>query len=119
VSRDAPEDEAGRALAALVAEIDVVVAELQRARDRALELQEQRRRGRSWEEIVVAEQRPLIVEQISRAMASLAGAGGRWRRTQAEALRQEHVSINHIAALYGVTRQRVSALLRDREGTEA
>jgi hypothetical protein len=109
-----PDDAAGRALLALVAEIGVVIAELEQARERAHELLEQRRRGMSWQEIVSAEERPLIVEQVSSAMASLAGAGGHWRRTQAQALRDEDVSINRIAALYGVTRQRVSALLRGR-----
>ena len=112
MSRPIPDDAAGRALVGLAAEIGVVIAELERARERAHELLEQRRQGRSWEQIVVAEERPLIVEQISSAMASLAGAGGRWRRTQAQALHDENVSINRIAALYGVTRQRVSALLR-------
>ena len=115
MSRPVPDDTADRALVALVEEIGAVIAELERARRRAHELQEERRRGRSWEEIVLAEERPLIVEQISSAMASLAGAGGHWRRTQAQALHDEHVSINRIAALYGVTRQRVSALLRGQE----
>jgi uncharacterized protein (DUF3084 family) len=115
VSAPEPDGPADRALVALVAEIDVVLAELEQARERAHQLQEERRRGRSWETIVLGEERPLIVEQISSAMASLAGAGGNWRRTQAQALREEGVSINRIAALYGVTRQRVSALLRGRE----
>jgi hypothetical protein len=115
LSPEEPHDETGRALADLVAEIDEVVDELGKARARALQLQEERRRGRTWEQIVVAEERPLIVEQISSAMASLARAGGRWRRTQAQALHDEDVSINRIAALFGVTRQRVSALLRGRE----
>jgi len=115
VSRPEPDDEADRALAALMEEIGVVIAALEHARGRAHDLQEQRRRGRSWEEIVLAEQRPLIVEQLSSAMASLAGAGGHWRRMQAQALHDENVSINRIAALYGVTRQRVSALLRGRD----
>jgi hypothetical protein len=48
-------------------------------------------------------------------MSALAGAGGQWRRTQAQALHDEAVSINRIAELYGVTRQRVPALLRGRE----
>jgi hypothetical protein len=119
VSRPGPDDAADRALVALVAEIDVVVAELERARERALQLQEERRRGRSWEEIVVAEERPLIVEQISSAMASLSTVGGQWRREQAAALSAEDVRINRIAALYGVTRQRVSALLRDHHAVPA
>jgi hypothetical protein len=113
VSTAEPLDAAGKALVELVDELDVVVAELSRARDRAKELQEQRLEGRSWYEIVSSEDRPLIVEQISSAMASLSSAGGLWRREQAAALSAENVSINRIAALYGVTRQRVSALLRD------
>jgi len=108
-------DAAGRALDKLVTEIDVVIRELESARTRALELQTQRAEGRSWFDIVSHEERPLIVEQISSAMAALASAGGRWRRTQAHALQDEDVSINRIAELYGVTRQRVSALLRGRE----
>jgi hypothetical protein len=116
VDQAEPDDAAGRALVRLVDELEVVVAELQSARERALELQEQRREGRSWYDIVAAEDRPLIVEQVSSAMASLATAGGHWRREQAAALSAENVSINRIAALYGVTRQRVSALLRDHAG---
>ena len=34
-------------------------------------------------------------------------------REQAAALQAEHISINRIAALFGVTRQRISALLRE------
>src|SRR5690349_23257147 len=71
VSTAEPGDAAGRALVQLVDELEVVVAELTRARTRALELQEQRREGRSWYDIVSGEDRPLIVEQISNAMASL------------------------------------------------
>lgn len=112
-------DPAGRALEELVDELDVVVRELTSAKQRALELMEQRREGRSWYDIVAAEERPLIVEQISSAMSALATAGGLWRRTQAQALHDEAVSINRIAQLYGVTRQRVSALLRPREDDAA
>jgi hypothetical protein len=108
-------DAAGEALEQLATQLDLVARELDRARERALELEAQRREGRSWYEIVAAEERPLIVEQVSRAMNTLASAGGQWRRTQAHALHDEGISINRIAELYGVTRQRVSALLRGRE----
>jgi hypothetical protein len=108
-------DAAGEALERLASQLALVSAELERARERALELQTQRRQGLSWYEIVTAEDRPLIVEQVSSAMSALAGAGSQWRRTQAQALHDENVSINRIAELYGVTRQRVSALLRGRE----
>ena len=109
------DDAAGRALTTLVDEIGLVIGELERARERAAELQAERRQGRSWYAIVDAEERPLIVEQISAAMASLARAGSGWRRAQAHALHDEDVSINRIAVLYGVTRQRVSTLLRGPE----
>jgi hypothetical protein len=120
VSRRQPVDPADRALEQLVTELGVVVADLERARARAQQLQAQRAEGRSWHEIVSGEARPLIVEQITGALSALADAGGQWRRTQAQALHDEDVSINRIAELYGVTRQRVSALLRGREdGTSA
>jgi hypothetical protein len=101
------------ALQELVAEIDRCTAELAVARARAEELLIERRSGHSWTEIVSGESRPLIVERISTVLASLAGAGSAWRREQASALQGENVSINRIAAMFGVTRQRVSALLKD------
>jgi hypothetical protein len=105
---------ADAALALLIDSLGSVVDELTLARERARTLSEQRAEGRDWYDIVSAEDRPLIVEQISSAMASLSTVGSQWRREQAGALAAENVSINRIAALYGVTRQRVSALLRER-----
>jgi predicted transcriptional regulator len=64
---------------------------------------------------VSGEDRPLVVERISTVLASLATVGHAWRREQAVALRREDVSINRIAALFGVTRQRISALLKEPE----
>jgi hypothetical protein len=112
-----PEPLEGGADAALTLLIDAlgsVVDELTVARERALVLCEQRAEGRDWYDIVSSEDRPLIVEQVSSALASLSTVGSQWRREQAAALSAENVSINKIAALYGVTRQRVSALLRER-----
>lgn len=73
----------------------------------------ERRAGRTWTEIVTRESRPLVVERISTVLATLARAGHTWRREQAAALQREHVSINRIAAMFGVTRQRISALLTE------
>lgn len=112
MTRKTADDAAGRALTALVDDIGLVIAELERARARAGELQVERCQGHTWYDIVSAEERPLIVEQISGAMAALARSGSRWRRAQAHALHDEQISINRIAELYGVTRQRVSALLK-------
>jgi hypothetical protein len=109
-----PRDAATVALTELLAVLDTCIAELSRARDRARQLLDDHLAGRTWLEIVTAESRPLVVEQISGVMAALATAGGAWRREQAHALQSEQVSINRIAAMFGVTRQRISALLRDR-----
>jgi plasmid maintenance system antidote protein VapI len=62
---------------------------------------------------VGGEPRPLIVERISTVLSALATAGHAWRREQASALQGEQVSINRIAAMFGVTRQRISALLKE------
>jgi hypothetical protein len=69
--------------------------------------------GPGWFEIVPGESRPLIVERLSTALATLSAAGHDWRREQAAAFQAEQVSINRIAALFGVTRQRISALLKE------
>jgi hypothetical protein len=106
-------DPATAALEALVSELDTCIGHLHHARDRAEHLLEHRRANRPWLEVVTQESRPLVVESISSVMSSLATRGHAWRREQARALHDENISINRIAALFGVTRQRISALLRE------
>ena len=101
------------ALQDLVAELDRCIDELAHARERAGELLAQRRSGQTWAEIVSQEARPLVVERITTVLGALARAGSAWRREQALALQGENVSINRIAAMFGVTRQRISTLLRE------
>lgn len=115
----AGDDPALTALRSLVAALDTCADELSHARERAERLVEQRETGRAWLDIVTAEPRPLVVERISTVLATLATAGSAWRREQARALHAEQVSINRIAAMFGVTRQRISALLRDRPDEDA
>ncbi len=107
------DDSALRALEALLRELDRCAAELHDVRVRAELLLAERRTGRPWLDIVSAETRPIVVERVSTVLSGLAGAGSAWRRAQARALQDEQVSINRIAALFGVTRQRISALLRE------
>jgi hypothetical protein len=109
-------DPAEAALQRLVGELETCIDRLDQTRQRAERLLAARRAGRTWLDIVDAEKRPLVVESISSVLASLARAGHEWRREQASALRDEQVSINRIAAMFGVTRQRISALLRERNG---
>ncbi|OMQ15518.1 hypothetical protein A7K94_0208870 [Modestobacter sp. VKM Ac-2676] len=60
-----------------------------------------------------------MVESISTVLGTLSTAGHVWRREQAAALQAEDVSINRIAALFGVTRQRISTLLKEAGQTGA
>lgn len=105
------DDPALEALTALVSVLEEESVALAAAVQRARRVQEQRAEGRPYREIVPDEPEPLIVETISRSLARLSDAGGRWRREEARALHREGLSMERIAALFGVTRQRVSALL--------
>lgn len=111
-----PADAATVALGHLLKELDSCIEELERARRRARRTLEARKIGRPWLEIVTAEDRPLVVESISSVLGSLARAGHAFRREEAHALQAENISINRIAALFGVTRQRISALVREPGG---
>ena len=111
-------DAAERALTDLLTELDRCVDELVLSRARAETLLRRRQGGEPWLEIVTSEPRPLVVERISTVLSSLSAAGHAWRREQAAALQAEQISINRIAALFGVTRQRISALLREPDPEE-
>jgi hypothetical protein len=104
---------ADAALADLTEELAACLASLESALARTEELRKARGDGRTWRDAVSAEERPLIVERISEALERLGGAGSRWRREEARALRAEGLSISAVAALFGVTRQRASVLVRD------
>jgi predicted transcriptional regulator len=62
---------------------------------------------------VTGEEQPFLLENISTVLGALGTVGSAWRRQQVRALASEGVSINQITALFGVTRQRISALLRE------
>ena len=74
----------------------------------------QRESGQSWSDMVATGERPLIVELLSANIERLSSSGSRLRRAQARALYDEGMTMEQIASYYGVTRQRVSALLKDR-----
>jgi hypothetical protein len=79
---------------------------------RAERIRRQREVGLSYREIESGEERPLIVELTRDNLAALVEAGSRLRRAEARALHAEGMTMEQIAELFGVTRQRVSALLR-------
>lgn len=79
---------------------------------RAQKLRRMRAKGIPWSELVSEDQRPLIVELLSQNLQTLSTAGSRLRRLEAQALHDEGLSMERIAKLFGVSRQRVSELLR-------
>lgn len=108
------DDDAVRALLALRAGLTRTIADLGAAAERADQLVEQRRGGRSWFDIVSSEKSPLVIETITGVLDELGELGSRFRREEALALQREKISITRISEMFRVTRQRVSALLQDR-----
>lgn len=81
---------------------------------RARALREQLEAGHALAELVREEEPPLVVELLSANMTTLETAGAELRVAQALALRAEGFTIEAIAELFGVTRQRISALLKQK-----
>ena len=80
--------------------------------ERAEHIRAMRREGMPYREIVPQEERPLIVEMLTANLELLAGVGSRLRRAEAKALYDEGLTMDEIATLFGVSRQRVAVLLR-------
>lgn len=102
------------ALDELVAALRENTARNTEAIARAAEIRRERAQGKSWSEIVSGE-RPLIVELLTRNLSALTTSGSRLRRLEARALHDEGLSMERIGQLFGVTRQRISELLRQPE----
>ena len=68
--------------------------------------------GEPLVQLVENEESPRVVELLSTNMITLETAGAELRASQALALRAEGLTIEAIAQLFGVTRQRISALLK-------
>ena len=68
--------------------------------------------GLSYGQVMPLNKRLQVIELISEACKSLTEAGGRFRQAEVRALYDEGMTMDEIAAVLGVTRQRVSALLR-------
>ena len=81
---------------------------------RAHTLRRQLQAGESLVELIEAEDTPRMVELISTNMAILETAGAEFRAAEALALRAHGLTIEAIAELFGVTRQRISALLKQK-----
>jgi len=105
------DDPAVDALVELRSGLERTMVALNAASARAEQLIELRTAGVSWYDIVSTEERPLVVETISRVLDDLGELGSRLRREEALALQRENVSITRIGELFRVSRQRVSTIL--------
>jgi hypothetical protein len=104
----------------VLARLEELVAALEqnarRFRDievRAAALERGRRDGLAYRDIVPSEERPLIVQLLTESIESLHAVGSSFRRAEAKALHNEGATMEQIAEMFGVTRQRVSSLLRE------
>lgn len=104
------------ALADLDRALEANLERTRRMRRRIAELQRACASGRPIREIIPAEESPLLVQLLTESTSSLDEHGSRVRRTEARLLHREGVPMEQIAHLFGVTRQRVSALLRESLG---
>ena len=107
-------DEVLDALDELVAAVRVTTQVNEDILRRAEQIQAQRAEGRTWREVVTGADAPLVVELVRRNLDALFDAGGRLRRAEAKALHDEGMTMEEIAKTFGVSRQRVSALLKER-----
>lgn len=101
------------ALRALDQALDENIERAQRMKRRAADLERACATGRPIREIVPEEETPLLVQLLTESVDALHDYGARVRRTEARVLHREGLPMEQIAHLFGVTRQRVSALLRD------
>lgn len=79
---------------------------------RATHLRKRLLAGDSLVDLVEREESPRMVELLSANLAVLETTGAEFRAAEALALRAEGLTIEAIAEMFGVTRQRISALLR-------
>jgi hypothetical protein len=79
---------------------------------RIAQLRRLRARDVPYTELVTSEDGPLIVQLLTESSTALDSCGANVRRAEAEALYAEGLTMERIAKRFGVTRQRVSALLR-------
>ncbi len=106
------DDETMVALVRLERALQLNLMLARRSMRRAAQIKRLRRRGLGYREIVANEDRPLIVEMMRENLTQLVDAGSDFQHAEARALYAEGMTMEEIAELYGVTRQRISAMLK-------
>lgn len=65
-----------------------------------------------YRQIVSSENAPLIAELLTKNIQRLEAAGTQFRQAEARALHEEGMTMEEIGRLFGLTRQRISVLIR-------
>lgn len=100
------------ALQALDRALDANIERAGRMKARIAELEQACATGKPISDIIPHEDSPLIVELLTQSTENLHTYGSQVRRSEARVLHAEGMAMERIAQLFGVTRQRVSTLLR-------
>ena len=107
-----PEDEFLEALTALEDILDDHGKRSRLIKKRIAQIRRGRANGDSYTELVSNNDTPLIVQLLTESSIALGRGGADVRRAEARALYAEGLTMDQIAERFGVTRQRVSTLLR-------
>lgn len=94
--------------------LDDTLSHVEQMKGRTREILESAAAGHALRDSVPLEQRPVLVQLLTQATELLQSYGNRVRITEAKALYSEGMTMDQIARLFGVSRQRVSTLLRNR-----
>ncbi len=106
------DDEVLDALDALIDALNRIPGQIGFVATRAEVMRHERASGATYAEILNSARGPLVPEVLTTNLTSVLDASSRLRRAAATALYAEGLSMDKIAQLFGVSRQRVSALLR-------
>lgn len=105
-------DEVLTALESLVGALGRNVEASEQAIEQARTIERLRSRGLPYRDIIDEAGTPQVVQLVTENLERLRVHGAQLRQTQAAALHEEGMTMEEIAAVFGVTRQRISALLR-------
>lgn len=111
-----PSDEVLDALQSLVTALGRNVDASGQAIAQARTIAELRAQGLAYREIVDEAGTAMVVQLVTENLERLRVHGAQLRQAQATALHDEGMTMEEIATVFGVTRQRISALIRSSRG---
>ena len=93
---------------------DEIALDQQRLARRARSMKRQSELGRSWSQILQSERQPGLLVLMTRSARRLHEVSSRLRPALGQVLMHEGLSTRQIAKMFGVTHQRISAMLNRR-----